>query len=113
MADPGRYDITIHQGATFVLPVQYKDSTGTPVNMSGHTVSGTLWNNNGTSKLANFTTAWQVQASGYFNLQLSASGTSIVAQQGQYDVLVTEPSGDKYYLLEGTAFFNPGLSWRG
>ena len=113
MADPGRYDITIHQGATFVLPVQYKDSTGTPVNMSGHTVSGTLWNNNGTSKLADFTTAWQAQASGLFDLKLSASGTSIVAQQGQYDVLVTEPSGDKYYLLEGTAFFNPGLSWRG
>jgi hypothetical protein len=46
-------------------------------------------------------------------LRLTASGTSIVAEQGQYDVLVTEPSGDKYYLLQGTAFFDPGLSWKG
>ena len=113
MADPGRYDITIHQGATFVLPVQYKDSTGTPVKMSGHTVSGTLWNNNGTSKLANFTTEWLAQASGYFELSLAASGTSLVTGQAQYDVLVVEPSGEKYYLLEGTAFFNPGFTWRG
>lgn len=113
MADPGRYDITIHQGATFVLPVQYKDSTGTPVNMSGHTVSGTLWNNNGTGKLANFTTEWLTQASGYFELSLAASGTSLVTGQAQYDVLVVEPSGEKYYLLEGTAFFNPGFTWRG
>ena len=96
-----------------MLPVQYKDSTGTPVNMSGHTVSGTLWNNNGTSKLANFTTEWLAQASGYFELSLAASGTSLVTNQGQYDVLVVEPSGEKYYLLEGTAFFNPGFTWRG
>jgi hypothetical protein len=113
VADPGRYDITIHQGATFVLPLHYKDGTGASVNLTGHTVSGTLWNNNGTGKLANFTTQWTVQASGMLELRLTASGTSIVAEQGQYDVLVTEPGGDKYYLLQGTAFFDPGLSWKG
>ena len=42
MIEPGRYDIALHQGATFELPVQYRDSTNTPVNMSGYTVSGTV-----------------------------------------------------------------------
>jgi hypothetical protein len=110
--EPGRYDITIHQGATFILPLQYKDSTGTPVNMSGYTVAATLWNNNGTAKLADFAVNWLVQASGSFELKLAASGTASITEQGQYDVLITEPGGDKYYLLEGTAFWDVGLTGR-
>jgi hypothetical protein len=110
MITPGKYDITIYQGATFHLPVQYKDSTGTPVNMSGYTLSGTVWDRLGTAKLATFSIPWTVQASGSFALRLEASVTSGITKEGQYDVKVTEPSGDVYYLLEGSAFWNPGLS---
>lgn len=112
MINPARYDITLHQGATFELPVQYKDSTGTPVNMSGYTISGTVWNRTGTTKLANFDLPWTVQASGMFKLRLSAAVTSGITEQGQYDILVTEPSANKFYLLEGTVFWNPGLTGR-
>jgi len=110
MITPGKYDITIYQGATFDLPVQYKDSTGTPVNMSGYTISGTLWDRLGSQKLATFSTPWTSQASGLFKLRLEASTTSGITQQGQYDVRVTQPDGGIYYLLEGNAFWNPGLS---
>lgn len=113
MIEPGRYDITLHQGATFELPVQYKDSTGTPVNMSGYTASGTLYNRTGTTKLASFELPWTVQASGMFKMRLPAAVTSGITEQGQYDILLTEPSGDKFYLLEGTVFWNPGLTGRG
>jgi hypothetical protein len=112
MIEPGKYDITIHQGATFELPLQYKDSTGTPVNMSGYTASGTLWNRTGTSKLAAFDLPWTAQASGMFKMRLEASVTSGLSEQGQYDILITEPSGDKFYLLEGNAFLNLGLTGR-
>lgn len=112
MIQPGRYDITIHQGATFELPVQYKDTVGQPVNMSGYTVSGTLWNRLGQEKVATFSTPYTVQSSGMFKLRLEASTTSGITESGQYDVLVTQPDGDKFYLLEGTAVLNPGLSWQ-
>lgn len=112
MINPGKYDITIHQGATFELPVQYKDSTGTPVNMSGYTVEGTLWNRLGQEKVATFSTPYVAQASGMFKLRLEASTTSGITESGQYDILVTQPDGDKFYLLEGTAILNPGLSWQ-
>jgi len=112
MINPARYDITLHQGATFELPVQYKDATGTPVNMSGYTVSGTIWNRTGTEKLADFELPWTIQASGMFKLRLDAAVTSGITEQGQYDILVTEPNDDKFYLLEGTAFWNPGLTGR-
>jgi len=110
--EPAHYDITIHQGATFELALQYKDGTGTPVNMSGYTLGAQLWNRTGTNKLADFDTPWTAQASGSFKLRLSSVVTSGITEQGQYDLMVTEPSGDKYYLLQGTAFLDPGLTGR-
>lgn len=112
MVTPAKYDITIHQGATFELPLQYRDSTGIPVNMSGYTVAAQLWNRIGTSKVSDFDFSWTVQASGSFKLRLSSAVTSGITEQCQYDVLTTEPSGDKYYLLQGTAFVDLGLTGR-
>ena len=110
--EPAHYDITIHQGATFELALQYKDGTGTPVNMSGYTLEAELWNRTGTAKFFNFDTPWIVQASGSFKLRLTSATTSGITEQGQYDLMITEPSGDKYYLLQGTAFLDPGLTGR-
>jgi hypothetical protein len=110
--EPAHYDITIHQGATFEIALQYKDGTGTPVNMSGYTLEAELWNRTGTAKLSNFDTPWIVQASGSFKLRLTSATTSGITEQGQYDLMITEPSGDKYYLLQGTAFLDPGLTGR-
>lgn len=113
MVDPAVYNITIHQGATFEMALQYKDSNGAPINMSGYTVQAQLWNRLGTSKITNFTQQWTAQASGSFKLRLAASVTSGITEQGQYDVMITEPSGDKYYLLQGNAFIDLGLTGRG
>lgn len=110
--EPAKYDITIHQGATFELSLQYKDSTGTPVNMSGYTVSGQVWDRLGTTKYADFVHEWISQVSGSFRLKIPASGTSGLTQQAQYDVLMTEPGGDKHYLLNGAAFIDLGLTGR-
>lgn len=112
MIVPGKHDITIYQGATFELQVQYKDNAGTPVNMSGYTIASKLYNRLGTTKLADFTATYVNQASGIFKIRIEASGTSGITEQGQYDVLVTEPSNDKYYLLEGNAYINEGLSFK-
>jgi hypothetical protein len=108
--DPGRYDITIHQGATFELNLQLKDSAGSPVDMTGYTVAAKLYNQLGTELISAFSFAWTVQASGSFVLSIPSVTTAVIVQNGQYDILVTEPTGKKYYLLEGTAFLNPGLT---
>jgi hypothetical protein len=110
--EPAHYDITIHQGATFNLGLQYKTGSGVPVNMSGYTVAAQLWNKTGTAKFANFSTPWTDQASGSFKMSLASSVTSGITEQGQYDVLITEPGGDKSYILQGTAFIDLGLTGR-
>jgi hypothetical protein len=112
MMDPAKYDITIHQGATFDLLLQYKDGNGVPVNMTSYTVAAQLWNRLGTAKLSDFTFSWETQASGSFRLKLASTVTSGITEQGQYDVLVTKPNGDKFYLLEGNAFIDLGLTGR-
>ncbi len=111
--DPARYDITIHQGATFNLPLQYTTNSGTPINMTGYSIEAELWNKTGTTKLADFSVPWTAQVSGMFRLRLTSAVTSGITEQGQYDVMFTEPSGDKYYILQGTAFIDLGLTGRG
>ena len=37
-----RYDLTIQQGATFSIVATWKDSAGTPVNLTGYTAAMTL-----------------------------------------------------------------------
>ena len=112
MIIPGKHDITIYQGATFELQVQYKDPSGVPVNMSGYTVVSKLYDRLRVNKLADFSVSYVTQSSGIFKIRLEASGTSGITEQGQYDILVSEPDGDVYYILEGTAFLNPGVSYK-
>lgn len=112
MIEPTKYDITIHQGATFELPVQYKDSSGNGVNMTGYTVAGMVYDRLGTTKLCDFTSTWTAQASGQFTLSIPASTTATMSGSAQYDVLITEPDNTKFYLLEGAAVINPGLTGR-
>jgi len=112
MITPGSHDITIYQGATFELQLQYKDSAGVPVNMSGYTVASKLYDRVGENKLADFDVSYVNQASGIFKIRLEASGTSGITEQGQYDVFITEPDSTAYYLVEGNAFINLGLSFK-
>lgn len=110
MVDPGTFDITIHQGATFSLDLQYKDSAGNGVNMSGYSITSKIVNRTGGTDIATFTTTFTDQAQGKFNLKLSATTTQSITTEGLYDVLITEPGGDKFYLLQGRTKLDTGIS---
>ena len=110
MIEPGNYDITIHQGATFSLDLQYKDSAGDGVDMSGYSVAGKLVNRLNTETVTTFTTSWIDQSSGKFKIKLSASTTAGMTSECQYDIMITEPGLDKYYLLQGRVFIDPGFT---
>jgi hypothetical protein len=112
MMAPAPYNITIHQGATFKLDLQYLDSNSNPVNMNGYTVNAQLWNRLNTDKITDFDFSWTTQASGIFQIKLTNAVTSGITEQGQYDILLSQPNGDKYYLMEGIAFLDQGVSYR-
>lgn len=108
--EPANYDITIHQGATFEMPLHFKDNTGASVNMTGYQVEGQVWDRLATVKWADFTNIWTAQASGQFVLSIPANITATLNGFGQYDVLVTEPDDTKFYLLQGLVTIDPGLT---
>lgn len=110
MLEPSAFDITIHQGATFKLEVQLKDASGSAVDMTGYVIAGKLANRLNTATLATFSTSWVDQVAGKFQLILPAATTAGINAEGQYDVLLTEPGGEKYYVLQGRAFVDPGIS---
>lgn len=85
MIEPRSYDITIYQGATFELPVHYKDSDGNGVDMTGYVVSGVVYDRIGATKLCDFVSTWTVQASGQFTLSIPATITATLSGTAQYD----------------------------
>jgi len=69
----GKYDITIEQGATFSLPISYKDSTGSVVDLvsgDGYTVRMMIKESAGGTAIISLT-----NSSG---ITLAASGNNIV-----------------------------------
>lgn len=110
MISPARYDITIHQGATFLETIQFLDSDNSPVDMQGYSLTGKLFNRLATSEIGSFSFVWVDQTIGKFQMKLAPTVTATMTDRGQYDLLVTQPDGDKFYLLEGEALFNAGLS---
>lgn len=71
----GRYDITIEQGATFSLPISYKDSTGSVVDLvggNGYTARMMIKESAGGTAIISLT-----NSSG---ITLAASGNNIVIE---------------------------------
>tara|TARA_S200002703_G_scaffold21296_1_gene17873 strand:+ start:645 stop:986 length:342 start_codon:yes stop_codon:yes gene_type:complete len=111
VVEPGTHNFTIYQGATFELDLQYKDSTGTGVDMAGYSVAAKLADlTDNSTILATFTTSFTDASVGKFQIKLTANQTSALTKGGLYDILITEPGGDKYYILQGRVFLDPGIT---
>lgn len=107
---PGTYDITLQRRADYSITLQFKDSTGKPINLTGWTVAAQVWNYNRTTKYADFTVAYTNRSAGTVALDLSDTDTATFPNEAYYDVLLTNPSGLKEYYLEGTVYVSEGYT---
>lgn len=105
MIRPARRDITINQRATFRRRMRLKG-----INATGYQLVAQVWDRRRLMKYADLTVVWIDQATGLFELVLQYPGTTAVTKDGVWDLLVIEPSGDRYYWLEGAAYLDPGHS---
>jgi hypothetical protein len=101
---PARYDITIHQRATF------RERFKLPINATGYSIVAQVWSKRREELLLSFSVQWVNQAQGEFDLYASRTATRGVTKSGEWDLLVIEPGGDGFYWLEGTATLDPGQS---
>lgn len=114
---PGRYDIILQQAATYDLPISYRDSGGTPIDMSGYTAKLQVRELPQFPLLVEFNTA--LTANGFIflsgpaeeredgangNLRLfmtAANSANISAFVARYQLNITDSEGVVTPLIEG------------
>lgn len=107
---PGTYNITLQRRADYSVTLQFKDSTDTPINLTGWTAAAQAWNEGRTTKYADFTVAYTNRAQGTITISLTSAQTTTFPDQLYYDVLLTNPSGLKEYYLEGLIYVSQGYT---
>ena len=104
-------NFTVQRRADFPLRLIFKDTNGTAVNITGFTVAAEVYDDARTTKFADFSVTYTDRVNGTVDLKLSDTDTAnFYLNTLKYDVLLTDPSGDKMYYLEGTLFISEGYT---
>jgi hypothetical protein len=92
----------IEQGSDFSWSFIYNDVNGSPVNLTGYTLSGSIKKDWNTSTLASFTCSKHAPATdGYVGVSLSAAGSkTIPPSRYRYDILAANGTTTTH-LLKG------------
>jgi len=107
---PGIYHISLQRRADYSVTLQFKDSTGTNINLTGWTVAAQVWDQGRTTKFADFTVTYTNRVTGTVAISLTNSQTATFPGEAYYDVLLTNPSGLKEYYLEGIVYVSQGYT---
>ena len=107
---PGTYNISLQRRADYNVTLQFKDSTGTAINLTGWTVAAQVWNQTRTTKYADFTVAYTNRSTGTIEIALTSTQTTTLPSEAYYDVLLTNGSGLKEYYLEGIVYVSEGYT---
>ena len=107
---PGIYNITLQRRADYSITLQFKDSTNTPIDLTGWTVASQAWSADRGTKYADFTVTYTNRATGTVELALTDTETATFPNELRYDVLLTNPSGLKEYYLEGIIYVEQGYT---
>jgi len=112
----GNYDIVIEQGATFNLPITWKDQNNNPINLSGFTANMMMRATpSDTSSFINLTTSnggiTLGGSAGTIAIYMSSAATAAITQtHGVYDLILTDNSGNVTRLLQGNVIINQDVT---
>ena len=107
---PGTYNIPLQRRADYSVTLQFKDSTGTAINLTGWTAAAQAWNQGRTTKYADFSITYTDRSTGTIAIALTSVQTALFPSEAYYDVLLTNPSGLKEYYLEGLIYVSEGYT---
>ena len=107
---PGTYNISLQRRADYYVTLQFKDSTDTAINLTGWTVEAQAWNQDRTTKYADFAVEYTNRTTGTVKISLTDTQTALLPNEAYYDVLLTNPSGLKEYYLEGIMYVSEGYT---
>jgi hypothetical protein len=107
---PGTYNFTLQRRADYSLDLQFKDSNGSAVDLTGYTAYAQAWNEERTTKSADFTIVYTNRSNGQIKISLTDTQTATFPDELRYDVLLENPSGEREYYLEGIIFVSQGYT---
>jgi len=107
---PGTYNISLQRRADYSVTLQFKDSTGAAINLTGWIVEAQAWNQARTTKYADFTVTYTNRSTGTVAIALTNTQTATLPNEAYYDVLLTNGSSLKEYYLEGIIYVSEGYT---
>jgi hypothetical protein len=107
---PGTHNISLQRRADYSVALQFDDSTGAPINLTGWTVYAQAWNRQRTTKYADFAVTYVNRANGQITISLTDTQTTTFPDECYYDVLLENPSTIREYYLEGTIYVSEGYT---
>ena len=107
---PGVYNIEIQRRADWRVILQFKDSTNSPINLTGFTVYAQAWDESRSTKHADFAVVYTNRADGKVTISLTDTQTAAFPNELRYDVLLEDGSGIREYYLEGIIFVSQGYT---
>ena len=107
---PGIYNISLQRRADYSITLQFKDSTDAAINLAGWTVAAQVWNQDRTTKYADFTVTYTDRSTGTVAIALADEQSALLPNEAYYDVLLTNPSGLKEYYLKGSIYVSEGYT---
>jgi hypothetical protein len=107
---PGQHNITVQRRADYDLSLQFKDSTGAGIDITGWTAYAQVWNESRTVKYADFSIIYTNRATGSINIALTDTQTAGFPNEAFYDVLLENSGGLRNYYLEGIVYVSEGYT---
>ena len=107
---PGQYNFSLQRRADHSITLQFEDSANAAINLTGWTVAAQVWNQDRSTKYADFTVTYTNRVTGTIAIALTDEQTATLPNEAYYDVLLTNPSGLKEYYLEGTIYVSEGYT---
>lgn len=107
---PGQHNISVQRRADFDLQLQFKDSTATPIDLTGWTAYAQVWNRARSTKYGDFAVTYTNRAQGTIKIALTDTQTADFPEEAYYDVLLEDTSGLRNYYLEGIVYVSEGYT---
>tara|TARA_R100000781_G_scaffold38334_2_gene26924 strand:- start:129 stop:470 length:342 start_codon:yes stop_codon:yes gene_type:complete len=108
---PGKKNFKIDRRADFPIKLTFKDSSGSAINLTGYTVAAQVYDESRSTKYADWDITYTDRANGIIDMNLTDTATATFTPNILfYDVLLTEPGGNKNYYLEGKLFISEGYT---
>jgi len=90
---PGQHNISVQRRADYDLQLQFKDSAGVGIDLTGWTAYAQVWDRSRATKYADFAVTYIDRATGQISIALTETQTATFPNEAFYDVLLEDSGG--------------------